>query len=285
MPLPLLLQVVLWSSFALCFAVILALSIWVFVLASEDNVELEPTLAIIPGYLIAIGFLVCVLAALGYPSEALYTWRIAGLLLFCLAVVRTIVILSGHLTLKASWLTIPAAVLVLLFEISGWMVKALPGGSGRVQATTYALPSLAVLAGSRFWHAVLYFVLVLLTLLFGGLFIRSSSREGPPSLERHWGGLGATSGGWEISSSLTYLLATIATASIFVSLLMQGDKPQQTSAGTAPSSVTQPAAAVTQPAAGSEVTKPAASKSAPANTAPANPPSSGAPTREPAHGD
>lgn len=57
--------------------------------------------------------------------------------------------------------------------------------------------------------AAMMLVLGGLTIWFACLFLLSIRYDGPPHFETNWGDIGGGSGGWRISASLTYLLATL----------------------------------------------------------------------------
>ena len=80
---------------------------------------------------------------------------------------------------------------------------------GVLYAIHRGLPVLLVVAG------VLVFVGAVWCFL---RFMVAVQQEGPPVLERHWGGLGGGLGGISLSSSLTYLLMalTLATAGFWI---------------------------------------------------------------------
>lgn len=65
--------------------------------------------------------------------------------------------------------------------------------------------------------------------LTAGLFLWRLSeaiKEGDrPRLESHWGGFGGGLGGWEISSSLAYLLVAAALTLLFALVAVQGTRP------------------------------------------------------------
>jgi hypothetical protein len=76
--------------------------------------------------------------------------------------------------------------------------------------------------------AVLIGVLLLLGLTAGLFLWRFSEavKEGDrPRLESHWGGFGGGLGGWEISSSLAYLLVAAALTFLFVLVAVEGTRP------------------------------------------------------------
>jgi hypothetical protein len=58
-----------------------------------------------------------------------------------------------------------------------------------------------------------------LGLLSGGfscLFLDATYRQGPPSYENNWGGLGGGLGGWRMSESLAYMVASLAFGALMV---------------------------------------------------------------------
>jgi hypothetical protein len=107
-------------------------------------------------------------------------------------------------------------------------------------ALTSASTAFSELGQLDFWHRALYVILIAATVIFGVLFITATVREGPLSVEKSWGGLGGSSGGWEISSSLTYLVATIAIGVLLISLIYHSDELQ--AAAKAGAATTQPSA-------------------------------------------
>jgi hypothetical protein len=56
------------------------------------------------------------------------------------------------------------------------------------------------------------FVLGGLTILFACLFLSSIRFDGPPRFESYWGDITGGSGGWRVSTSLTYLIAMLVFA-------------------------------------------------------------------------
>jgi hypothetical protein len=95
------------------------------------------------------------------------------------------------------WLPVVAPWLLPLFLVSGLL--------GFLIVALYRHELTGVLAAA-------VFVLGGLTILFACLFLASIRFDGPPRFESYWGDITGGSGGWRVSTSLTYLLAMLVFA-------------------------------------------------------------------------
>ena len=78
-------------------------------------------------------------------------------------------------------------------------------------------------------------VLALMTLVFTGSFLREMWRDRPVKIETSWGGFGGGLGGWWLSPSLVYLIASLVFGSLLcmtVVGLTEKDRPTESSSTT-----------------------------------------------------
>jgi hypothetical protein len=118
-----------------------------------------------------------------------------------------------------------------------------------------------------FWDLAGLLILGVIVLFCGFSFMTSVRKDGPLSFESHWGGLGGGVGGWRMSESLTYLMATIVFGVLFLVLAEHhdggGEKTTVQAGGAVvvkSSSLAGPAAQIT-PAVPPSAVAPAAKKS------------------------
>jgi hypothetical protein len=196
-------------------------------------------------------------------DEALPVWALAGILLAC-SVGLGLSLAAGGWNVGSVWsfrlapAAIVLAVLVGLirFEenrkpavLSAWLVAVLfhsalsivswlPGSHPpralvtSSTVTAVALDPVVSAAPSTtfevlpFWYNVGVLMLVLGTLAFGYLFFQSLERGSRPRFETHWGGLGGGVGGWQITASMSYLIAALAFGTLFSLFVLRLDEPE-----------------------------------------------------------
>src|SRR6185312_10026477 len=231
MHIPPLLLFVLWSCFVLSLVALAPLGYGVYRIIEDENGPAQLT-CFIAGQLVVVALMTCSLALLGHSTSAIWVWRIgsavASLFSLLLSVAITQQKTAGRIS--SPWgvlLVFLATAATILFFVCSLIVRALPYVGTSAIAPFSIEPAPAFPAQLSFWHAAIYVILALASIVCGLLFIVASRRDGPLSFERSGGGLGADSGGWEISNSLTYLIATIALSALLLVLLFHNDAIDQ----------------------------------------------------------
>jgi hypothetical protein len=77
------------------------------------------------------------------------------------------------------------------------------------------------------WHNLALGMPFTAFVVFSLLFIMTVQQGSLPQIESHWGGFGGGLGGWRLSASLTYLVASISMAAIFTVCVLQGSPPTE----------------------------------------------------------
>ena len=221
---------VLWTAFALSVVAILSMGYVVADEISDNTSDAQTTATLTIAQLVAMGFLTCILALLGHSETALWAWRILnGLIVADSVLMYARSFSSSRLSssrTKEVWLLVEATatvVLAALFSIASFLVR-LPYVGAAVPAQVDSGPS--VLVRLDFWHAALFAILAGAVLLCVVLFLMATQREGPLSFERNWGGLGGSTGGWEVSDSMTYLVGAVTLGALFLGLIIHDDGRQ-----------------------------------------------------------
>jgi hypothetical protein len=122
-------------------------------------------------------------------------------------------------------------------------------------------------------------IIAILAVWFFLNFAESLWREGSPTIESHWGGLGGGVGGWRISASLVYLVGLIGFGLLLVLAMPAPEtKPESPTPGApaGPSGANPEAPAISKPSA------PAAGASGPGGTKADSPKTGGATGPNPA---
>lgn len=245
---------VLWVFFGLSVTAAGFLAYGSYNIIHDEDFSWQQTTLMALAQLATMGFMVCTLVLLGQPTAALEVWRVFNVLICVLTVFfffstirkpgHSIGSFRNYSAQIAAMFTVTLA--MVYFALVSFWVRALPYIDGRLMdgsggakvnagssnagasgaALTSASTALNELGQLDFWHSALYVILITATVIFGVLFIAATVRDGPPSVEKSWGGLGGGSGGWEISSSLTYLVATIAIGVLLISLIYHSDDLQ-----------------------------------------------------------
>lgn len=229
MHVPTLLLFALWLCFSLSLAAFVPLGYGIYRIVEDGENDWPQFASFCVGQLVVMALMTCSLVLLGHSISALWVWRVfsaigsgCSILLFTAFVRRKGPNPSDNQG-GAFFLFVVTAV-TLVFFVCSVVVRALPyvGTSSTVPFRVEPVP--VFLTQLNFWHATLYVILAIASIVCGLLFITSSRSDGPLSFERSGGGLGAGSGGWEVSNSLTYLIATIALCALLLMLLVHNDR-------------------------------------------------------------
>lgn len=301
-----LLPSVLWAFFGLSVAATGFLAYVTYRIIADDDISWQSTASMGPALLAAMGLMICSLVLLGQPGAALNLLRVFSVvicvqtLFFDFDSIRKSTRTSTSVTGIVLQVTAMTAVtmVTICFAVASFWVRALPyidgrmltGGEPFAAAQSSAGASNAGAPGALinfdglgqldFWHSMLYLLLIAVTAIFAVLFVRAMIEEGPLSMEKNWGGLGGSSGGWAVSSSLTYLVATIALSVLLISLIYHSDALHEAAEKRkedGKAALTQPGASKTaapadKPAASSPAgATPEANKPAPAGASAAGP--------------
>jgi len=179
------------------------------------------------------------LAAAGWPSTALYVWRVTAISVAVLAVIMFFRnqprIASGppgttptKRKLGPRW---TAAIMSILLIGHAWLSfqrNSLPNTAAGIAQTADFSATFETAQGilTVFWFGALG-LLGIGTLVFLFLFVGRLQRGGAPKIETHWGGIGGGLGGWRMSSSLGYLVVAIILTTCFSMLLLKLDEKER----------------------------------------------------------
>jgi hypothetical protein len=233
MALPTQLLVVLWSFFGLSVVAEGVLVYVIYIIFHGNDTDWQATTFTTLAQLATTGFVVCTLILLGHSTSALSVWRIFSVLTIVVSLLFSVASFRkssrGPVEPLERAPILLATIVALFFAIASMSVRALPYiGSGFLNPTS-AVSTPNAMNQLDFWHTALYVILTVACVTFGLLFITASVREGPLSFEKNWGGLGGSTGGWEVSNSLSYLIAAVAVGALLLSMIFHSDRLQQES--------------------------------------------------------
>lgn len=188
------------------------------VTTSLDGDEWYATAVSLVCFIASVGFAYLSVSTIGHPVVATWTWRILAGAAVCFGAVCSIGIMIGREETGETVSVIGSTALAtVLFILSIWArpAVAVPQATNVSRAAETAYPQITV------WHNVALTILILGTLTFIALFVAAVRRGIFPAIESHWGGLGGGLGGWQMSPSLSYLVAAVVFGILFCVLLLR----------------------------------------------------------------
>jgi hypothetical protein len=229
------------------------IAIWVWIIIGAAGVIGAAILALgeqgkdVPWWRIAIilgigsggsGLLALAVAAAGWPSIALYVWRVTAISVTVIGAVTFLrnrpVITSAapgttptRTSWGAGWVAAIGTILLIGYTWLSFQRNSLPKTAGGVAQSADLGTTFETAQGilSIFWFGALG-LLGIGTLVFLFLFVGRLQRGGAPKIETHWGGIGGGLGGWRMSSSLGYLVVAIILTTCFSMLLLKLDEKE-----------------------------------------------------------
>jgi hypothetical protein len=229
-------QIIAWMWIALGAAGLIGYAILVLGSSARNATDWWVSLLVLGigfggGSLFALG-----IAAAGWPSIGLYSWRTAGIIVTGLAIVlairiRPLVSSSGPPGTKPTsratygrWSAVIGSILLAALTWLSFQIDSLPNSANPLADS--AAPNAPTSISTDLWSTTWSGTLILLaagTVIFLVLFAQRVGRGGAPKIETHWEGIGGGVGGWRMSSSLGYLLVAGVLALLFTVFLFRFD--------------------------------------------------------------
>jgi hypothetical protein len=186
-------------------------------LALEGD-EWYGTAASIACFLASIGFVYFSFSIIGHPVVAAWAWHILAGAAVCFGVFCCFRVFMEHEDAGETFSVVGSTALAtVLFMLGLWARRAVvvPQATNVPRAAEIAYSQITV------WHNVALTFLALGTLIFLVLFVAANQRGIFPAIESHWGGLGGGLGGWQMSSSLSYLIGAVVFGILFSVVILQ----------------------------------------------------------------